>query len=234
MWRDVYSGVLSRGRRYGFVGAVAVALSVASCGDDGTGPSDGNIGEEKIVLSARTSDGWTCHFYIDETSTPYNCAGYYRQYESERIEDFWIPGGFRVLTHSTRGPAYDCCSYQKKEGKIMSGKINLSGYKTLRLKTHLKFDADSYTNPGGYCDVYVTIHSNVPNTPDLLGVINEYFSARQGPVYTIEKDIDVSLENAIGYKEATIEIRVKLMGGCGGLNNDHSIELGDFRIVGTR
>ncbi len=209
----------------------SLALVLPGCGgDDGTGPGDGNGGGEKTILSAATSDGWTCHFYITEVSGP-SCE-YYRQYESERIEDFWIPGGFRVATRSAR--ATDCCNSQGKRGTITSGKIDLSGYETVRLKTHLTFYEDHWVS-GTYGEIRVTLYSNVPNTPDLLRVIDEHFVAVSGLPTLIEKDIDVSLENAIGYKEATIEIRINVNGGCGGYwLNDLSVEVGNFRIVGTK
>lgn len=218
-------GILAK--RLGIVISLVVLLVPACGNDDATGPRGGNGGGEKTILSAETSDGWSCHFYISERSGP-RCE-YYRQYESERIEDFWIPGGFRISTRSDRGT--DCNNYQEKRGTITSGKIDLSGYETVRLKAHLTFYED---HQAGYGEIRATLYSNVTNTPDLVGIINERFHAETGGV-PIEKDIDVSLENAIGYKEATIVLQFRVYVDCGGyVLNNLFLEVGNFRIVGTR
>lgn len=56
-----------------------------------------------------------------------------------------------------------------------------------------------------------------------------------GGTLLLEKDIDLSLENAIGYKAATIAIGARVEGGCGDVNpTDVYAELAGLRIVGTK
>ena len=75
-----------------------------------------------------------------------------------------IPGGFRVLSHSTRGT--DCCDSQFKDGTITSKKLDLSGYATLRFKAHLTLYIQRDIRYKA-CRMIVRLYSNIPNTPDL-------------------------------------------------------------------
>jgi hypothetical protein len=212
-------------------------LTASGCGGDDTQNPNGNGGNgggEVTVLSASTSDGWTCDFFISIRSGS-SCSNL-RTYDTDSIGSFWIPEGFRIYTRST--PGTDCCNAQLKSGSITSKKLDLSGYASLRLQGHLKLYFERQVTGLGQAWVGLTLLSNVPNTPD-LEIAYEKLTPSQTGEFVLEKSIDVSLENAIGHKEATLFINGRVDGGCGGsyptyVPAEVYVELRALRIVATK
>jgi hypothetical protein len=212
--------------------AIVVALNCG--GGDSAGPGDGSGGGEKTVLSAATSDGWSMTLHGTERRDA-NCTTY--TFDSTNIGDVWIAGGFSVVTQSRTGN--NCCQGQYKYCRIESKRFDLSGYTKARFRATLRMYSEHYVEPGGWrIHTLLGLKSNVPNSPG-LDLINEDLYAEFAGETLVEKNIDVSVENAIGYKEASISMSFEVSGGCGGtapdfLWNQVYVELTDLKIVATK
>jgi hypothetical protein len=187
------------------------------------------------VVSAATKDGWTLALHVDEKRDA-NCTTY--SSNSTNVGEVWVTGGFSVVTQNRTGN--NCCQWQYKLCRLDSKKFSLTGYKTVRLKAHLTMYAQHYVEPGGWRGkINLSLISTVPGSPSLFDVVSEQLYADFNGSTTVEKDIDVSLANAIGYPEATVRLTIEVSGGCGGSGanlvwNDVYVKLADIKIVTTR
>ncbi len=218
--------------RLALIFLVTFLVLIGCGGDDPQDPDDGNGNGGQTVLSAESSSGWTCDIFVSSYSGP-TCTQ--NTYHSTAIGDFWISGGFRIFVHSA--PGNGCCNAQMRDGSITSAKMDLRGYKTLRLKGHLTlyFERSS----AGESSMAVWLLSNVPNTPD-LELLSEEIVPYQSGELLLEQELDVSLENAIGYGEATLFIRTHVDGAmgdpscAGGQPMDVYARISNLRIVGSK
>jgi len=169
--------------------AVAVILTVASCGggdDPASPPGNGGNGDDGTVtlLDASQPQDWTpsCSFCI-----PW--------------ERCFLSNGVFIVSDSTR---YDAsqrdCDSQAPLGCTWMNQTQLDfrPYDSARLQFSLHVVAY-----GAESHIRAILHSNVPGTPDLTLVSERFYP--QTP-YPWEKAYDISLENALLFREATLEI----------------------------
>lgn len=217
--------------------ALLAAAIFTSCGsDNGSGPGDGNGGGEVTVLSAASSSGWTVEDFFVEEKTGADCE--YHSYHSTEIGSVWIPGGFSLVTQSQ--PGLNCCDYERKNCQLTSKKVDLTPYKTARIQGKIRFYNEHYFDGAGV-DALIKVYvvSNVPGSPELTVVYrSSVISPAQGETVS-EESFDVSLENALTYREASVLIYMGVQGGCVGSYPDYrpnqmSLALQGIRIVGIK
>lgn len=143
-----------------------------------------------------------------------------------------IPGGWTVILDSHDAGAWQTVDIRSnaafQDGRFTAGpgtgfgewrsrRVDLTSYREARLRCRM-------TRPGGG-DVYVYAESNVPGSQDLLIVTALANST------VIDSSMDVSLENALGFRESSVLVR--LYGGSDG-SGPVMVSIGDLQVVGRR
>jgi hypothetical protein len=183
-------------------------FSLIGCGEQNTpaGPGDPGNGDGLVtLLDATDASEWSC-----EIPGSSNCN--YCQ----------VTSGAIVVRDSTylNPDSRRCNSLGGRCTFRLVHRLDFRPYESARLQCHIeRSDA-----PFGAA-VSIWIRSNVPGTPDL----NVYSTMASRP-----EDVDLSLENALTYAEATVEIIANAYAsgepsqGCG---DTASIVLSNFRVV---
>lgn len=203
--------------------ALVVALAGCSGGDSPQSP--GGNGASVVILDATSAVGWTgtvldsrrdiqCFSHTDTLTSP---ASYWQTGR--------FIGGVRVETVPGNN---QCCNGAHSETTIHSAaRFDLSQYSSARVQCRVHptlYDASSNNR-----QVTFTVRSNVPGSQDL-----RVFQVAPAA----EETIDLSLQNALSFQEASFELRIETSGPCLGVPGvwygEVIVEVFDLRIVGTR
>jgi hypothetical protein len=102
-------------------------------------------------------------------------------------------------------PPY-CSSLNRSSGARSANRIVFTQYEAGRVQFRAQARAHSFAWTGGAtARVNVVIHSNVPATPD-LEVVEAWAGSASSQPGELDKMFDLSLENALGFKEATLAV----------------------------
>lgn len=139
-----------------------------------------------------------------------------------------------------------------REARIESPRMDLSRYSSARLKFRIRaYHIPREINPdegfytGRLISFTVRVKSNVPGTDDIAVLDWSYMPTEMYADSTLAHEVDVSLENALGFREATVEIdcqqftpgmswRFRPGVDPATLRFRGFVELSDLRIVGER
>lgn len=171
---------------------LAAALALLSCGG-GDGPTNppGNGGNGSLVtlLDASRPEDWIP-----------SCSSCYRDWERCSVR-----GGVFTVADTTRyDSAERACLSSAFYGCTWTSRthIDFRPYESARLQFSVRV-----TDYGSHSIVWAVVHSNVPGTPD-LPLPTTALLPRE-PYATWEQLVDISLENALTFREATLELGLR-------------------------
>jgi len=190
-------------------------LLLLGCDENGTPstPGGGNNQDSTVVLLGLDPADWQCE------SATINCRRCLIRGSSITVED---------STYLVQTPTRHCvnggglCRFRSIR------RLDFRPYRAARLRfVARRLTSDEYPR------VHVLVFSNVPGTPDLQVVDETVRSPRPDG----ELAVDVSLENALTYGEATIQLQIDararglVESGCVA---ETEFQVRDFQIVATR
>lgn len=144
---------------------------------------------------------------------------------------------FRVCSVYIYGTPTNCSSLNRINSAVSASRIDFTQYKSCRVQFRAYARAHAYAWSGGaHARVNVIVHSNVPATPDLEVVEVQALSLSSSPD-ELDQSFGLSLENALGFSEGTVGVYLDTVlnePGQSPCNSEAFIEIGNFKIVGTR
>ncbi len=243
-------GVFPRAPRL-LVGLLSLLLCLAAgCGggDKGTNPN----GTADTLILGTDPASWTAVAVttMEGADDPQYACDY-------QVRDSSDIG--RALSNGVigfRGVSIGCgqsCGPRGTYANLRSIPVDFTRYSTARLRCLIRAGGSGDPFPyhsGGLrglrndqAHLYVHVRSNVPGTPDLTYVVRRDYASVSD---TTETPIDVSLENALGFHEATVEIDLDAKAACGEWYDSSPgggyryvpgaaiLEVLDFRVTGRK
>lgn len=217
--------------------------AVLSCGSDDTSPT--------------TTDGGVT-ILIDASQSDWSAKTSYRTWGSDCLASSWVtdnPAIGRVLGNNRfgwegnglpeqYGNGSSCCYYSEYRSVAISTKMDLTPYETVRVKGRAVAYAAKHSGgcPPGRVggSLVIDVLSNVPNTPNLMGVVAVDLDPVTCPVSgdpaTEEVSFDVSLGAiALGFRQATLSLKLEFKCSCDGVNSTlGSFYVYDLRVLGEK
>jgi hypothetical protein len=201
--------------------ALVVALAGCGGGDSPQSPD----GAPVVILDATSAVGWTgtvldsrrdiqCFSHTDTLTSP---------------QSYWQTGRFIGGVRVEGVPGNEqCCNGAHQKSTIRSAaRFDLSQYTSARVQCRVR--TTLYDPSANNRQVTLTARSNVPGLQDL----QVFRVAPDG-----EQSIDLSLQNALSFQEASFELTIETGGGCLGVpglwSGDIVVEVLDFKIAGAR
>jgi hypothetical protein len=142
------------------------------------------------------------------------------------------------------------CADGTVRATLLSSAFDLRPYSSARLRFEwaslFEIHEQATSGGGGSGEVRVIVKSNVPGTDDLSVLWKSFRSRALAPQLTSSDGgvVDVSLENALGFGEATVQIFLRLDGWCSACSRcgdrgrlypaSARVEVRDLEVVGSR
>ncbi len=201
-------------RPVGFL--VLCVCFLAGCGGGGDKVTDPGTPGETTILDASPGSWTPTRLQLVERLYTNDCIYDYKDSSDLGLVLSGAVFGF----HGTAGGCGNesrSCAPQGVDAVLSSGRIDFTRYSEARLRCVLRsggagrrgYEGGGLRGRATFAHVYVDIASNVPGTPDLRVVYREFQSND-----TTETAIDVSLENALGLREATVVITLDAKADC--------------------
>jgi len=223
-----------------FLWLLAPVLLAGCGGDKATNP---NGSGETLILGADPAHWTPVSLFVIERESPTSCYWNWRESTDLGLVLSDDVFGFHGAAHGC-GPELENCVQQGIMALLQSTqRIDFTGYADARLRCVLRSGGSATAEGGGLggpsgtpARCYIRIISNVPGTPGFY-VVSQDFNSND----TTDVAIDVSLENALSFREVTIELSLQAEARCSCWHNPcvfHDgtgfIEVRDFRVVGRR
>jgi hypothetical protein len=221
--------------------ALTLAIATLSCGDKKGDSVTGIVPGEGTIIGA-DPQSWS----VDQVTIigPPAPGCYPTERHNADVGEILSNGvfGFHGEAVPCGSHSQDCVPSSLLAVLHSSQRIDFSRYSAARLRCSIRSaGAQEYEGVGGltFSSVTVSILSNVPGTPNLNNVVQAYAIHD-----TTTTPFDVSLENALSFREATVELRIEAACRCGHTGSGYSwdplvyrqgsgfLEVSNFRIVG--
>jgi hypothetical protein len=188
-------------------------MTILACGgnDSPSGPGDGNGDGETVTLMSGA----------DPSTWEFADTG------ADRYGPYWQNGVFRSRAWQERIPPYgECRTYGGSATVISRGRLDLTRYRTARVTFRVVGNLAS----NAYGSYRLRVLSHVPGSPG-LDVVNDRLWGHQGRDQ--ERPVELSLENALGLREASIELYYSVGFDVRECGVESRVEIHDFRVEAT-
>ncbi len=221
-----------------FLALTLLAALLPGCGDDKETVTNAIGFDEELILGTDPAS-WTA-VQIRTIEPESGC--FWHETQSTDLLLVLQDDAFRFHgTASPCGSQLDGCMPQELYAVLQSAeRIDFTRYREARLRCTIRYGGNG-VNGGlrrsiggsGPAEVTLHIHSNVPGTPGLSSVVRQFCTND-----TTVVPIDISLENALAFREATVELILDAGATCARWIDDSYhpgtgyVEVTGFGIVG--